>query len=190
MIAAWFHSKSEGDTTCICLRGHSRLREWTIGSWRTVKMNLPQEVYQQSTCKRICSSKCQLTNRINHPIMILRVGVMCSPTVEYPAFQSNITQADTHLSRYTVSWPRRSQYWQTFTASETTHTFASWPPCCWCPVTSRREVGPSIFNLHKTHSKAGVPAGPTCSSWLNSSSRTVILHCDAFKLSSTVSTNL
>jgi hypothetical protein len=30
VIAAWFHSKSEGDTTCICLRWLSRLREWTI----------------------------------------------------------------------------------------------------------------------------------------------------------------
>jgi hypothetical protein len=30
VIAAWFHSKSEGDIMCICLRWLSRLREWTI----------------------------------------------------------------------------------------------------------------------------------------------------------------
>jgi hypothetical protein len=30
VIAAWFHSKSEGDITCICLRWLSRLRGWTV----------------------------------------------------------------------------------------------------------------------------------------------------------------
>jgi hypothetical protein len=35
VIAAWFHSKSEGDITCICLRWLSGLREWTISPCRT-----------------------------------------------------------------------------------------------------------------------------------------------------------
>jgi hypothetical protein len=83
-----------------------------LSSWQTVKIILPQEVHQQSICKWICPSKCQLTNSTHH-IVILWAGVSCSPT-EYPAFQSNISacsfQADTHPSRYTVSWPRWSQY--------------------------------------------------------------------------------
>jgi hypothetical protein len=33
-MVAWFHSKSEGDITCICLRWLSRLREWTIVKYR------------------------------------------------------------------------------------------------------------------------------------------------------------
>jgi hypothetical protein len=37
VIAAWFHSKSEGDITCICLRWLSRLREWTVDDSRDVK---------------------------------------------------------------------------------------------------------------------------------------------------------
>jgi hypothetical protein len=45
MIAAWFHSKSEEDIRCVCLRWLSRLREWTIGRPRrrwvdNIKMDL------------------------------------------------------------------------------------------------------------------------------------------------------
>jgi hypothetical protein len=175
---------------------------WTAfvpGSWKTVKMNLLQEVHEQSTCKRICPSECQLTSSILHGIVILWVGISCCPIGEYPTFLSDITQADTHLLSYTVYWTRRSQYKQTFTASEITHTFASWTTHCCCPVKCppciwmecRRNWGLLIFNFQKAHSKATVHAGPSCFSWLNSSSsRTVILHCDAIRLLSIGSTSL
>jgi hypothetical protein len=88
-----------------------------LGSQRTVKMNLQQEVHQQSICKRISSSKRKLTSSIPNSIVILWVGVSCSP-IEYPAVQSNITacsfKADTHPSSYTVSSHRRSQYKSSF----------------------------------------------------------------------------
>jgi hypothetical protein len=127
-------------------------------------MNLPQG----GTCKKICPSECQLTNRIPHHIVILWVGVSCSPLGEYPAFQSNITacifQADTHLSSYTVSWPRRSQYkssllwklqnsllWRQHTPSQTPHCWqpVTWPNCRWNADGRRGPGAPSRILIVK-----------------------------------------
>jgi hypothetical protein len=63
---------------------------FVLGSQHNLKMVFPPEVHQQSICKRICLFKHQLTKNIPHHIVILWVGVSCSPIGEYPAFQINI----------------------------------------------------------------------------------------------------
>jgi hypothetical protein len=70
MIAAWFHSKSEGDTTCICLLWLSRLREWTIDNTTFRKLDLFPSSDEWKTPNLLCPLKRADVNHWTTPISI------------------------------------------------------------------------------------------------------------------------